>query len=105
MRAASNVSATIQADAVPQSGAFANFVSKFPQHGVMAFTGGDDYEILFAVPAEKAPQLESASANLEFKLSRLGKIESAGSGITVLDREGTTMSFSHTGYTHFGENH
>lgn len=61
-------------------------------------TGGDDYELLFTLPAADAPRLEAELAR-EFELHRIGEIE-AGAGVRCL-RDGRAASVTGGGYDHF----
>ena len=65
-----------------------------------ALTGGDDYELLFTVPAMTEKMLTEISARIGVALTRIGYME-AGSGVAVLDESGAPMSFAQTGYRHF----
>jgi thiamine-monophosphate kinase len=60
--------------------------------------GGDDYELLFTLPATGAPRLEAQLAR-EFELHRIGEIE-AGAGVRCL-RDGRPAGVADGGYDHF----
>lgn len=60
--------------------------------------GGDDYELLFTLPASEAPRLEVELAR-EFELHRIGEIE-AGAGVRCL-RDGRATGVAGGGYDHF----
>ncbi len=62
--------------------------------------GGDDYELLFSAPAEKAPEITKMSANLGIPVSAIGVIVS-GAGVTVKDAEGNALDIQNRGYRHF----
>lgn len=63
-----------------------------------ALVGGDDYELLFTLPAADAPRLEAELAR-EFELHHIGEIE-AGTGVRCL-RDGRAASVTGGGYDHF----
>jgi len=65
----------------------------------LALTGGDDYELCFAVHAEKLPALLSELPPQTWGYSRIGALRSAPGAVVV--RDGTVMEFSHSGYQHF----
>ena len=62
-------------------------------------TGGDDYELCFAVPQAKLAQLLAELPPQRWGYSRIGALH-PGSGACVM-RAGTVMEFSHSGYQHF----
>jgi thiamine-monophosphate kinase len=63
-----------------------------------ALFGGDDYELLFTLPAADASRLEAELAR-EFELHRIGVIE-AGAGVRCL-RDGRAAGVTGGGYDHF----
>jgi thiamine-monophosphate kinase len=65
----------------------------------LALSGGDDYELCFAVPADKVTSLLAQLPPEEWGYARIGAVR-AGAGAHVL-RGGTVMEFSHSGYQHF----
>ncbi len=62
--------------------------------------GGDDYELLFTVPAGKSLQLDSISARLGLALTRIGRVV-PGEGVRVLDESGGVIAVDIGGYEHF----
>jgi thiamine-monophosphate kinase len=64
-----------------------------------ALTGGDDYELCFAVHAADVARLLAELPARDFGYARIGTL-SAAPGATVV-RDGTVMEFSHSGYQHF----
>ena len=95
--AASGVGATLDLDSLPLSEALVSRHSpeeceKFAVHG------GDDYELLFTLPADRPFPGESASGELP-RLTRIGRI-TAGRGVRCT-RGGTEVAVSSTGYDHF----
>jgi len=65
----------------------------------LALTGGDDYELCFAVPAARVPELLAQLPPQRWAYTRIGALR-AGTGARVL-RAGTVTEFSHSGYQHF----
>ena len=98
---ASGVSAVLDADAVPvDPGAQAWFTSQGRDPLQAALHGGDDYELLFAVPSRRRRQfLATARQARETSVTRVGVVE-AGSGARL--RSGTQESALSAGYEHFG---
>jgi thiamine-monophosphate kinase len=64
------------------------------------FSGGDDYEILTAVPEEKSDAFERAAAEAGSRATRIGAIE-AESEPRLLGKNGQPVQLSRPGYDHF----
>ena len=65
----------------------------------LALTGGDDYELCFAVPPHHIARLLSQLPPQEWRYTRIGALRAAPGASVV--RDGTVMEFSHSGYEHF----
>lgn len=90
---ASGVGAVITAPAVPVS----DEVRKADP--ILALTGGDDYELAFAVPPRRVRRLERWAG--ECRLSRIGWFVAGPPRVTVLDAEGRPMELDRPGFDHF----
>jgi len=66
----------------------------------MAATGGDDYELCFTVPPECEAELQKIVVELEFSVTRVGRMV-AGSDVRVLEDSGATIDLKSRGYRHF----
>ena len=64
-------------------------------------TGGEDYEVLATVRPERAAEFERKAGAAGVAVTRIGIIEEAAAGISVVDAEGRGMSLSSTGWDHF----
>lgn len=64
-------------------------------------SGGDDYEVLFAVPPDRAGTLSKAAAQLGVAVTEIGVL-TEGEGVTVFDVDGRIMPLARGGYDHFG---
>jgi thiamine-monophosphate kinase len=95
--AASGVGATLELDALPMSEALR---SRFPPEECENFAlhGGDDYELLFTLPADCPVPGGSGASGLP-RLTRIGRI-TAGSGVRCT-RGGVEVVISGAGYDHF----
>jgi thiamine-monophosphate kinase len=95
--AASGVGATLDLDALPLSEAL---VSRYPAEECENFAlhGGDDYELLFTLPAGCLVPGEPGAAGLP-RLTLIGRI-TAGAGVRCT-RGGVEVAVSGTGYDHF----
>ena len=65
----------------------------------LALSGGDDYELCFAVPPHDTARLLAQLPPQEWRYTRIGALRAAP-GVAVV-RDGTVMEFSHSGYEHF----
>ncbi|TCV94005.1 thiamine-phosphate kinase [Luteibacter rhizovicinus] len=97
--AASGVGATIDAPMLPRSSAlFSHFDDAVALD--FALSGGDDYELCFTVPADRAATMTADLARVGCGVTRIGRIVE-GQGVRVLDAAGNVLSPSHTGWNHF----
>jgi thiamine-monophosphate kinase len=95
MCAASGVAARIQAVHVPLSAPARAAVNANRSLLPDLLTGGDDYEVLMAVPLAARSAFEAQTG-----LSAIGEVM-AGQGVTVLDERGNPLTFPRTGWDHF----
>jgi thiamine-monophosphate kinase len=65
----------------------------------LALTGGDDYELCFAVPPENLERMTRDLPPAQWNYSAIGVLRDAPG--TVVTRGGTVMDFSHSGFDHF----
>jgi thiamine-monophosphate kinase len=93
---ASGVGATLELDCLPLSDAFRAVSGDAPDR-TLPLSGGDDYELLFTLPPERASQLEG---RLGVSCTRIGTVE-ADAGLRVVDAQGRPVQTEHTGYEHF----
>jgi thiamine-monophosphate kinase len=98
LAAASGVGVELAYAAVPLSDALLAAVGEERAHE-LAFTGGDDYELCFAVHAHEVTRLVAELPPQRWGYTRIGVLRE-GAGASVL-RDGTVMEFSHSGYEHF----
>ncbi len=61
-------------------------------------TGGDDYELLLAVPPGQGEALKAACGDL--RVTKIGMFQ-AGNGVHVLNDSGAMMQFTKPGWRHF----
>jgi len=67
----------------------------------LALTGGEDYELLCAVPAENLARVERLKSRFGCRFTRIGQLMAIGDGIQVVDRHGKPMTLTRTGFDHF----
>jgi thiamine-monophosphate kinase len=95
---ASGLAAHVAVEALPLSSAMRNVVS-LSQARDWALAGGDDYELLFAVPPSRFTQLKGAADQLNLTLTPIGELR-AGEGVTW-SLNGMEFTPRVSGYDHF----
>jgi thiamine-monophosphate kinase len=65
-----------------------------------ALVGGEDYELLLAVPAGRARAFERACARAGEAVTRIGRLR-RGRGLRLLDAHGRPARFPSSGFDHF----
>lgn len=91
----SGLAAEVLLAEVPWSDAAA--ASGYPE--IERITAGDDYELAFTAPPDRRDAVRAASRTTETPVSRIG-IMRPGSGVRVLDRSGSPIAVSPTGWRH-----
>ncbi|TFH16283.1 MAG: thiamine-phosphate kinase [Lentisphaerales bacterium] len=67
-----------------------------------ALCDGEDYELLFTVPEEKADKFEKAwRSAFEVKVSRIGTVTGQAGSIDYVDTDGSIVNIRNKGYEHF----
>jgi thiamine-monophosphate kinase len=95
---ASEVSVHIERDAVPLSGAAARAVTVDPHLWANVLGGGDDYELVFAVPPRRRVALLAAARAAGIAVTAVGRFE-AGEGVR-LTAGGRPLRMRHAGFVH-----
>jgi thiamine-monophosphate kinase len=95
--AAGGVGATLDLDALPVSDRLLAACGREAAERLVLL-GGDDYELLFALPSADADRAE-AELGRDYPITRIGQIE-AGSGV-LCERGGLVVEVSGGGYDHF----
>lgn len=98
--AASGLSATINANNVPQSAPVRNALDASDKWLPLILGGGDDYELLFTAPPSMAYRVDAVMRETGIKVTRIGEM-AAGGGVTVLDARGNPIQIAAAGYSHF----
>jgi len=96
---ASGVGGVVDSKAVPLSSAVAKLLAEHHLTYEEILTGGDDYELLFSVPANKINDLEAVRLSFETPISRIG---TAKESREVIFKDGNIrLDLDKTGYQHF----
>lgn len=93
---ASNLAASIRAALIPTSPAAAIFGDAMFE---TRLTGGDDYELLLAVPPANQQALKQACGTLQ--LTKIGGFINGPPGVLVTGQNGETIHLNGTGWNHF----
>jgi thiamine-monophosphate kinase len=99
--AASGVGAMVRLDSLPLSGAYRRAVAHRPPERACdaALAGGEDYELLVAVPPGRVGQAHAAARKVGDRLTAIGEV-SAGRGVRVLDSAGRRVRPRARGHDH-----
>lgn len=95
---ASSLAAEVIASAVPLSPAAQ---AAGPAWLETCLTGGDDYEVLMAVPPDRQNTLRQSATVAGVAVTRIGTFRAGSPEVSVTDRDGKPMSLSRTGWSHF----
>jgi thiamine-monophosphate kinase len=98
---ASNVTAEIEIARVPLSDAARAALGRDPALIETVLTGGDDYEIVAAVPARNVETLRRAAAAVGVPVREIGKVVAGKGGARFLDRDGKPRAFARPSFSHF----
>lgn len=86
LKASGGLSAQLVLDQLPLSSAAKSLLSRAPRFVLeQALSAGDDYELLFAVPASALAALENLSQQLNLPLTVIGKVTATTSQQPTLD--------------------
>jgi thiamine-monophosphate kinase len=98
--AASRCAALVHVGDLPISPAAGKALAADPALIERIVAGGDDYEILAAVPAARAADFASAAALAGVSVTAIGSAV-AGEGITIEGRDGEPLTLATEGWDHF----
>lgn len=99
MAAASGVGIVLEAPRVPLSAAAAEVLHADPSRLLRVLTGGDDYELAFAVAPARQSQIEAIARAGGVDVTVVGRVE-PGRGLVVQDSEGHPLELPTLGYSH-----
>ena len=103
MARASRVRIVLDADAIPIHRGTRHLAQRVGLDPLaLALGGGEDYELLAALPAEAVPRAEKALRTSRMSLTAIGRIE-RGRPAVVLHTAGGTRPLPPFGFDHFQE--
>jgi thiamine-monophosphate kinase len=95
---AGGVRAEVDAEAVPLSEAAR---AAGPDWSATCLTGGDDYELLLAVPSEREGALSVAAQEARIPVTRIGRFVNGAPEVVVRSADGVPLRFASGGWSHF----
>lgn len=95
---ANGLAAEIMADHVPLSDAAR---ALGPDWRETCLTGGDDYELLLAVPPDRSDALSAAAARCGIAVTRIGHFHSGPAEVMVRQANGEPLALTNRGWSHF----
>lgn len=98
---AAGLGRTLSIAQVPLSEAARAAIALEPSLLELALTGGDDYEILAAVPPAKEPRFVKEALRAGVSVARIGQLDGVGMETRWLDPDGRPRAFARRSYTHF----
>jgi thiamine-monophosphate kinase len=98
---ASNVSAEIELARVPLSPAARAALAREPALIEPIATGGDDYEVLACVAADRVEPLRKQAAERGVAVTEIGCVVAGGGEARFLDEDGRPRTFKRLSFSHF----
>jgi len=100
MAAASGVGARVALQSLPLSDAAHRALTA--DHAIIEaiVAGGDDYEVLAAIPPDAAPSFEAAAHAARIHVTHIGEI-TAAPGVAIAGPDGAPLQLRSTGWDHF----
>jgi len=96
---ASDVGAVVHGEKLPFSPALAAAVPRDTQRWSLQLSGGDDYELLACIPADRLPQVAACASVCGHPFTVIGEIRAQG-GLEVL-AHGRPLNTNDAGFRHF----
>jgi thiamine-monophosphate kinase len=100
LAAVSGVSARIETAKIPLSNPAHDAIAAEAALLSIALTGGDDYEVLCAIPEARFAAFAEAAGKAGVPVTAIGRFDS-GEGVSVLGPGGEELSFDTGAYSHF----
>ena len=98
---ASGVGGKIRSDLLPLSDAAHQALSTDSVLLEIIMTGGDDYQVLAAIPDAQAGSFEGAASGAGVEVRAIGRLSDADSGVVALDKSGQKLRFKRLSFDHF----
>lgn len=98
---ASKVRLRLDTAAVPLSPAAVRVLLGAPELRPTLLTGGDDYEVAFTAPADKAEDIAAAASSAGISVTRIGRVIDGEPGLDVIGSGGEVIDLGVGGWRHF----
>jgi len=99
-RASGSLGARFEVARVPVSAACRAWTASSPDRAVLPLVGGDDYELLAAVPPERLDDFGRAATAAGVAVTEIGRFTASG-GVDVVGADGRSLALTKSGYDHF----
>ncbi|CAM5373399.1 Thiamine-monophosphate kinase OS=Afipia felis OX=1035 GN=thiL PE=3 SV=1 [Afipia felis] len=99
--AASKVSATVEASAIPLSDPARRILSSGTAGMEILIAGGDDYEVLCTIPENRWTSFCEAASRAGVDVAAIGRMQKGASAPVFLDASGMPMPLKRLSYSHF----
>jgi thiamine-monophosphate kinase len=100
LAAVSGVAASVETAKIPLSNPAHDAIAAEPNLLSVALTGGDDYEVLCAIPEARFALFAEAAGKAGVPVTAIGRFDS-GEGVSVLDAGGKELVFEKASFSHF----
>jgi len=94
----SQVGAEVEVDALPRSAVLRALPE--PLQHTCTLAGGDDYELVFTAPPQRAPEVVAAAQAAGVPVTRIGRIRE-GAGLRLIDCDGRPVADTFSAFDHF----
>lgn len=94
------VEGTIEAAKVPLSAAAVAVIAQDAGMLETAMTGGDDYEILAAIPPDAADAFERGASAANIRATRIGTLRKGTGDLSIIGPDGGKVNYKSLGYDH-----
>jgi thiamine-monophosphate kinase len=98
---ASGVAAEIELERIPLSPAARQALASDPALIDPLVTGGDDYEVLACIPADKVAALQEQAAGRGVEVTEIGRVLAGAGETRFLDPQGKPRLFARPSFSHF----
>jgi thiamine-monophosphate kinase len=98
----SGVGARIWEDRIPLSRSYRKWIHSYSKDFYqVAFTGGEDYELLFTASSEKKKKISTLALSSKIPITWIGEILPQKEGFHIIRRDGKEYSPGRLGFEHF----
>ena len=94
----SQVGAEVEVDALPRSAVLRALPE--PLQHTCTLAGGDDYELVFTAPPQRAPEVVAAAQAAGVPVTRIGRIRE-GAGLRLIDCDSRPVADTFSAFDHF----